>query len=853
MLVIKDFAVNGLKKGYVTDEKDIAFTWSCESDRQGAYIRDAVIRVNGESITGFPQTGALYDGRKLAPRTEYEAVLTLEDDLGEKAESKVSFETGLMNSSWTGIFITDGAYEFKEKKISPKPMVFRKRWSVSWEKKIDRVKIYATALGIYELEVNGKKAGERYFAPGFTSYASNLQYQTYDISGMTEPENEVIFTVAGGWAVGEFIYSRKNRNSGERQALLAEIYIRYEDGSEEIIGTDETWEVSVEGPLRSASIYDGEEYDATIELKDIAFHTASVEKLRISPSIYAEIGAPVVAHEHMTPVSKTRYKDEIIYDFGQNFAGVVCISVDGFKGQEITVRHAEILNRDGSLNTEFLRSAKAAIRYICREGHQEYSPRFTYMGFRYVSVKGIDEDRIDIFALALYSDMEVNGSFSCSDERINRLQKNIEWGARSNLFDIPTDCPQRDERMGWTGDIALFAPTAAYIFHMGRFFRKWLKDMRAEQRSTGGIPNTVPSNGFGFPVTMPVLAVDFWGDASVLVPWAEYISRGDIRILEENYEMMKKYVNACIFWAHLFSFGRRRYIWNTPSTLHFGDWVAPDRPKMSQWQKRSKWTATASLANTSHILSEIATITGHEDDAKYYRKVYEKTSEAYEKESTDGHGRLKEEFQTAYVLPIHFHMFKEENRLKAAENLAKLVKENDYRIGTGFPGTPYILFSLFDNGQREAAFKMLCNEKCPSWLYEVRMGATTIWERWDGLDEEGNCPISDDGTDAMVSYNHYASGAVGDFLYRRIAGIEPVSPGYREFKIEPVPGGGISSARACLNTPYGEIVSDWNMEAKDFEISVSVPMGTKCTLIMPDGEKKELNNGKYRFGTKLGA
>ena len=429
---------------------------------------------------------------------------------------------------------------------------------------------------------------------------------------------------------------------------------------------------------------------------------------------------------------------------------------------------------------------------------------------------------------------------------LNRLQKNIIWSSRSNFVEIPTDCPQRDERMGWTGDIAVFAPTACFNFDISRFIKKWLIDVRAEQLPTGGIPNTVPAQGYGFPATMPAMAVDWWGDACVLVPWAQYMAQGDIQVLKDMYPVMKKYVKACRFWAG-FGVGKHRYIWNTPSVLHFGDWVAPDVPKMSQWQKRSKWTATASLYNTSRITAMTADILGEKEDAEYFKKLSDKVADAYVSVFTDGKGKMKEEFQTAYVLPLWFKMFPEDAQKKAAENLAQLAGRSDYCIGTGFPGTPYILFALADNGQEETAFKVLMNTKCPSWLYEVKSGATTIWERWDGLDENGECPISDDGTDMMISYNHYASGAVGAFLYERIAGIQAIEPGYRTFRIRPLAGGGITSARGSTDSPYGKIVSDWKIEEGIFSLDIEVPAGTKCAVTLPDGTTSEYGSGNWHL------
>ena len=533
---------------------------------------------------------------------------------------------------------------------------------------------------------------------------------------------------------------------------------------------------------------------------------------------------------------------------GRTLAGVVSARIKGQKGQTVVFRHAEICKEDGELFTELLRSAKATATYVCRDGEQEYSPRFTYMGFRYVGVSGIAEEDIELTALALYSDVEQIGEFSCSDGMLNRLQANIEWGSKSNFVDIPTDCPQRDERMGWTGDIALFSKTACFNFDMSRFLDKWLRDVKSEQKRGGGIPNTVPAQGYAFPATMPVMAIDFWGDACVLVPWAEYLARGDESVLRSMYPTMKKYVRACRFWAGLGSFGKKRYIWNTPGVLHFGDWVAPGVPKMSQWQARRTWTATASLANTSGLLSKIAGILGETEDEKYYADLNAKVKDAYVSVLTDGKGKLLNEFQTAYVLPLEFGIFTEDTRRAAADNLAALVEKNGYCIGTGFPGTPYILFALADNGREDVAFKMLMNTKCPSWLYEVKAGGTTIWERWDALKEDGSSNTgAEDGTGGMVSFNHYASGSVGDFLYRRVAGIEPVEAGYKRFRVKPLVGGGLTGARASVRSPYGRIVSDWSTESGAFRLRVEVPVSTVCEVVLPDGRCETVGSGKYEF------
>ncbi len=850
MLTISRFSVENLETGCVTDVARPRFSFSLSSDQNHTTLSRATLSVGDWQVETTEQIAILYGGSPLSPFTTYTARLAVTDSNGEVATRELAFETGRMGEPWQAEWISDAAYHFTEKKVSPVPMTFRK--TISLKKEISSAKLYATALGIYELSLNGQKVGSQYFAPGFTSYKSQMQYQVYNVTEMLSPNSTLLAVVAGGWAVGSFVFTRVNRHDGDRQAFLCELRITYADGTEEIIGTDSTWDVTEDGNYRMADIYDGETYDATIDLSHVTWRKAAKETLRISPKLLADYGNPVQEHEVFTPISCNTLADgTLIYDFGQNFAGVVRMELNGQEGQVVTVRHAEILNPDGSLNVSFLRTAKATATYTCRGGTQTYQPRLTYMGFRYVGVNGIKEKDLKISAVALYSSVTETGSFSCSNEMLNQLQNNIRWGAKSNFVDIPTDCPQRDERMGWTGDIAVFSPTACYNFDMSRFLEKWLLDVAAEQLPTGGIPNTVPVQGYGFPATMPAMAIDFWGDACVMVPWAEYQARGDVSILQKMYPVMKKYVNACKFWAGLLSFGKNRYIWNTPSVLHFGDWVAPDVPQMSQWQKRSKWTATASLCNTSALTAKAAEILGESQDASYYKELSDHVADAYCSVFTDGNGKMKEEFQTAYVLPLQFKMFSDEAQKKAAANLAEMVKKNDYCIGTGFPGTPYILFALADNGHADTAFQMLLNTKCPSWLYEVKSGATTIWERWDGLDENGVCPIGDDGTDTMISYNHYASGAVGAFLYQRIAGIEATRPGYKEFQIKPLVGGGLTGARGSVITPYGEIISDWKVEGENFTIDIQIPVGCTCTLTMPNGEEKTCDSGKYHFLRKL--
>ena len=851
MFKIRKFTVEYLEKNCVTDNKLPRFSYALECDENEVELESAILSCNGREKEIKDVRIATYEGEKLKPFSKYEATLKVKTNKGEEAEAKVAFETGFLGTKWVAEWISDPNYQFVEKKVSPIPMVFKKTFA--FDKKVKEAKLFITAMGIYDVYLNKKLASDRYFAPGFTSYKTNLQYQQINVTDLLEENNELLVPVAGGWAVGSFIFTRGNRNAADRQALLAELHVEFEDGTNEIIKTDSSWEVTLDGPDREADFYDGETFDARINIDEVKFHQAAKETLKINPTLYAEMGSPVIEHETLHYVSKNKIENgKIIYDFGQNFAGVLVLKIkNGKTGEEIIIKHGEVLLPNGDVNSAILRSAKQTLHYICRDGDQKFKPRFTYMGFRYVSVEGIDEENIDLEARVIYSDIDIIGDFECSNPLLNRLHQNIMWSAKSNFVEIPTDCPQRDERMGWTGDISIFSQTANFNFDMTRFLEKWLKDVQAEQLKTGGLPNTVPANGYGFPATMPAMAIDFWGDAILNVPYQLFVRTGDLSFLTNYYENMQRYVKACKFWAGLLSFGKNKYIWRNISTFHFGDWLTTDIPKMGAWQARHKYTATASLRYTTNLLSEIATILNKPEESKEYKEYSEKVADAYVWKFMED-GKLKgEEFQTGYVLPIQFKMFDEETNKKAVNNLKSLVERRDYCISTGFPGTPYILYALADNGEVETAYKMLLNTKCPSWLYEVKVGGTTIWERWDGLDENGQANCGDDGTHGMISFNHYAAGSVGNFLYTRLVGLEPVEPGYKKFRVKPVLTPEISYAKAKTLAPYGEIKAGWRKENGEFIVDVEVPIGTECDVYLPSGKVETVKNGKYTIKEKL--
>ncbi len=838
MNVVRSVQVENSPQHIVTDVKQPHISFIVDSKQQDDAIESAIVRVNGQA---FPVHDVLNFRLQmpLAPLTQYRADVLVTMQSGEKGSGSAVFMTGKLDSPWQADWISHPTCRVP-KKGSPKPIGFRHTFAC--RKQIQSAYLLSTALGIYTFNINNRTVQNDYFTPGFTSYKNQLQYQAYDVSQLLGAQNEINFTVAGGWACGLFTYHRVNAITCDRQYLLAELHIEYEDGTKQVICTDKSWLATADTPVRAAEWYDGEVYDAAFDSSTAVYVPVSVQRPPVQPKLLAHYGERVQVSRVFEPVCVQKAPSgEYIYDFGQNFAGVIHAKINGKKGQKIRFRHAEVLV-DGELFTKALRSAKAELHYTCTDGEQTYSPQFTFMGFRYVGVSGIDPDALTLQAFVLTSccNNEI-GSFSCSDERLNRLYENIYYSALSNFIDIPTDCPQRDERMGWTGDIALFASTACRMFDMSRFFDKWLLDLKAEQGRGGGFPMVIPQQGS----KMPVLATSCWGDACILVPWALYMATGSKDILSRQYASMVKFLDAAKFWASLTSPTKNgKNIWRYP--FHYGDWCAPGEANW-QWLMKGQWIATAFYANSCFLVSQIAEILGKKQDARYYRKKAEEISESYRKVFTDGNGTLKKEFQTAYVLPLAFGMTKEKETANMAKNLVRLIEENGNCLQTGFPGTPYILFALADNGYADKAYELLLQEKCPSWLYEVKAGATTIWERWDALRPDGtvNTGKKDDKDGGMVSFNHYAYGAVGDFLYRRVAGLESTSGGYRTFRAAPVVGGNLRFAKAAINTPFGKASCEWTHENGIFTMTVTVPVGTTCEAILPDGTKTMLTSGPH--------
>ena len=723
---------------------------------------------------------------------------------------------------------------------------YRNEFSTS--KKVSSARAYVTAHGVYELYINGKKVGDQLFTPGWTSYNKRLQYQTFDVTDLLQNENTVAAVLGDGWYRGNIGWKDQDGYYGKRLALLAQIVVDYSDGSSETITTNSDWKVSNNGPILESDIYNGEIYDATKEMdgwKTTGFNdggwknTESVQhskELLIAPQ-----GVPVKAIEEITPIELiTTPKGEVVFDMGQNMVGWVRMKVNGEKGDTVKLKFAEVLDKEGNFYTANLRSAKATNTYVLSgEGEEVYEPTFTFHGFRYVQLinyPGTPKPE-NITGVVIHSEMEPTGTFVCSDSLINQLQHNIQWGQKGNFLDVPTDCPQRDERLGWTGDAQVFAPTAAFNFDVAAFYTKWLGDVAADQLEDGKVPHVVPD------VLQGASGATGWADAAIIVPWTNYLSYGDRRILDDQYSSMKKWVE----------FMRNRagedFLWT--GDQHFGDWLAfaTTRSDYPGATTEKDLIATAYYAYSSGLLSKIAGILGNDDDAREYKQLSEKVKDAFINEFVTPAGRLVSHTQTASALALAFDLLPEDLIPNAAEYLAGDVKKMGH-LTTGFLGTPLLCKTLSEHGYEDLAFMLLNRKEYPSWLYPVTQGATTIWERWDGQKPDGTFQNV-----GMNSFNHYAYGAIGEWLYNYVAGIQidAENPGYKHFKLAPHPGGGLSFAKATYDSMYGKILSHWKVKDNKMEYEIEIPANTQATVTLPEAVKSRISMNGSPLGDELNA
>ena len=732
---------------------------------------------------------------------------------------------------------------------SQPPCLLRREFVVTGD--VVSARLFATARGIYFARVNGSAVSDSLLSPGWTSYDKRLRYQVCDVTPLVQRgDNAIGIAVADGWFRGYLAWEGKRNWYGDRTAALAQLEIRLSDGQVVTIATDTDWRAG-QGPIRAADLYMGESYDARLESAAEGWDRASFDDSAWSDcvtqtfaldTLTAQASPPVRAAESLSPVSLTQTRaGATVVDFGQNLVGHLRLkSVDATDGERIVLRHAEILH-EGELFTEPLRTAKQTDDYLAAGGGAvaSWQPQFTFHGFRYAEIAGwrgpVPADAVE--AVVCHSDMQRIGWFECSDELVNRLHDNAVWSMRGNFVDVPTDCPQRDERLGWTGDLQVFAPSAAFLYDCNGFLDSWLADLVVEQQPDGGVPFVVPC-----PVdadyTFPTYVAAAWADAAVIVPWVCYERFGDIGLLERQWPSMSAFVDAC-HRAHGGTINRELF--------QFGDWLDPTAPPgdASNGMTDRHLVAGAYLVRSLDLVVATAEVLGRSGDAARYRSLADDYRAVWRREFVRPDGLLSSDSQTAYALAVCFRLLESDaDYTRAGARLAELCEQAGFRIATGFVGTPLICDALTTTGHVESAYRLLLQRECPSFLYPVTQGATTIWERWDSLKPSGE--VNDA---AMTSFNHYALGAVVDWLHRCVGGLAPLAPGYRSTRVRPLPGGGLTSARVSHVSPYGEHAVDWRLADGQFQCDVTVPPSTTAIVDLPvEGwQQRRLGSGRYRF------
>ncbi len=765
-----------------------------------------------------------YDGALLSSRSQVYWQVEVWDNSGNHAISPVaSWEMGLLSradwkSRWIRSWMTGAP-----RNIVPLPL-FRKPFHIDGT--VVKARLYVTALGLHECWINGRKVSEDRLAPGWTDYRIRAQYQTYDVTDHVKSgENAIGAMLGDGWYCG-YVGWRERQYFGEQPALLVQLEVTTADGKCSIVGSDESWSFAL-GPMLGADIMMGESYDARKELanwcepmKPAGNWVPVVIAEDPGISLNAQVGPTVLPIEEIHPVEEPQnVHGRWIYNMGQNMVGVVRLRLKNQpRGTVVKIRHAEMLNEDGSLYTVNLRGALQTDLYTaCGAEEEIYEPRFTFHGFQYVEVSGIHGTPTAemVTGVTLHSAMEVTGSFECSDKLVNKLQHNILWGQKGNFVDIPTDCPQRDERLGWMGDAQVFVRTAAYNMDVEGFFNRWMQTVEDSQGDHGEYPMFAPNiaehNSDGGPA---------WSDAGVICPWTIYLCYGDARILRDRYASMQRYMQ----WLNQTAVNHIRCNPDGPNYHCFGDWLNIDAGTPNDL------LGTAFYAYCLQLMQRIAGILGHDADSRAYGVEWRQVQDAYVQRFLMGDDPVALKSQTGCILSLHFDLVPPQLKEYVAGALVSDIASRNDHISAGFVGSPYVQQVLTNANKTDVAYKLLAQTTWPSWLYSVTRGATTIWERWDGWTEENG--FQDPG---MNSFNHYAYGAVGDWLNTSVAGIDTdhEHPGYKRIVMAPKPGGNLSYARGTIDTVYGVVSSSWRIQGSQFIWSVKIPANTSAVLIPP--------------------
>lgn len=858
------------------DETAPRFSWWIDDPRPGARQTAYRVRVasspellaqdapdlwdSGQVASG-QQAQIAYAGAALTSRRRAHWDVALWDAEGTPgpASDPAMFELGLLDrADWSASWITTEV-ETSGLSLPPAP-ILRRTFRVA--SPVRRARLYITALGLYEAHLNGHRVGDDYFRPGWTDYRARLQYQTYDVTDLIAPGDNALAVLLGdGWYSGRVAHLERGMLYGTRPALLAQLELVGDDGTTTRVVTDDGWRWR-EGPIRGQDMLEGEEYDARYEVA--GWDEVGCDESGFAPvlphdwptmPLVAAPNAPVRAVRECTPVADPApvaggwSRKAFVYDLGQNFAGIIRLSVRGLRGATLRLRYAEMLADDGRPYTANLRGARVIDTYTLRgdERGETWTPTFTFHGFRYVEVSYHERwhdriaplDRASVTGLALMSDLPETGSFQCSDPLVNQLQANIQWGQRGNFLEIPTDCPQRDERLGWTGDAQVFVSTAAYNFDVAAFFVKWMRDCDDAQRPDGQLPAYAPR------LDSEIDGGPGWSDARVLCPWAIYEAYGDLRLLERHYGTMSAWLDWQVSTARD---GVRCYD-DCGYYQGYGDWLALD----STWQSRQGATpkdliGTAYFAHSADTMRRIATVLGRDADAARFAAMREAAVAGFNRAFVAPSGHLTAPTQTAYLMALAWDLLPESLRPAAFAKLLTLFAERNWHLSTGFLGTPLVCSVLTRFGRADLAYRIFMQQDYPGWLFPVRNGATTMWERWNSWTPEAGF-----GDVNMNSFNHYAYGAIGRWMYDTVAGLALDSdhPGYGHVRIAPQPGGGLTWAKAAIRSIHGPIATGWTLDNGRFTLTAQLPPNVTATVTLPDGTTRDLVAGSHTVACDL--
>jgi alpha-L-rhamnosidase len=735
-------------------------------------------------------------------------------------------EAGLLEAAdWTARFVSPRDIAALDQ---PAPLLSA---TIDLPGEITRARLYATAHGLYVARINGERVGDEQLAPGWTAYRQRLRYRTHDVTALlTEGVNHLEILLGNGWHRGRLGFRKGRALYGNRLAALAQLEVTTAGGAVHVLNTDGGW-TARESAIVADDLYDGQRTDLT--RRPTAVTPVDVLDADLGVLV-APDGPPVRITEVLPAIAVTSSPTgRTLVDFGQNLVGWVRLRVrGGAAGDEVTVRHAEVLD-DGELGVRPLRTAKATDTYVLDGAPRTtLEPELTFHGFRYAEVSGVPGLRTeDVQAVVVGSDLRRTGWFESSHELLDRFHENVVWGMRGNFLDVPTDCPQRDERLGWTGDIQVFSPTASFLFDSAGFLTNWLADLAAEQQKDGSVPFVIPDV-----IRQPGPATAAWGDAATIVPWVLYQRTGDRDLLERQLPSMRAWVDRMAGLAG------DRLLW--AGGFQFGDWLDPTAPPANPFQAKADpdVIATAHLARSAEIVALAAEVAGDPERAREYADLAARVRDAFAREYVTAAGRVLSDAPTAYALALSWALLPEPGqRRHAGERLADLVRGAGFRISTGFVGTPLMTDALADAGEPELAYRLLLQTGCPSWLYSVTMGATTVWERWDSMLPDGRINPGE-----MTSFNHYALGAVADWLHRRVAGLAPGAPGYQLIDVRPLPDSRLTRAAARHHTPYGEAAVAWERSGGDLRLEVVVPVGATASVRVPGGDRAvDVRHGRH--------